>query len=263
MKALLLFLLLYSISFSETIYVGDSINYKLELLKLNTKFEKLQKQNDSLIEFNNKLIEENYDDKNRIMQYEVKDDFFGSAFFEQTLRFTLIILFVSTILIIIVFYSYNFQTKRLNEKFGTQIISQKSAFSELHNRIENLEFNLNISLGNISSLLSEFHFKNANPFLGVKYCLIAARYIYLATQIQRKKDLENGNKWTLATISMLNLANDNLNKIDSQNQSYKDAFRFQLDDFMEQLNELTKSKNDNINDLSSTIKLKIKNISAL
>lgn len=262
MKFIILFFLSFTYLYSQNSN-KDSVELNLQLKILNYKLEHIKELNDSLVEYNQKLIEENYDDKNRIMEYEVKDDFFNNAFAEQTYRFTFLILFITLILIVIVFYSYNFQTKRLNEKFGTQIISQKSAFIELQNRIENLEFNMDISLGNISGLLSEFHYKNANPFLGIKYSLIAARYIYLATQIKSKKDKENKYKWTNATLVLLNLANDNLNKIDTENQSYKDAFRLQLDDFMEQLNELSKSKNEEINDISSTIKLKIKNISAL
>jgi len=257
---IILFILLSLSSFSQS---NDSLELELKIRMLNLKLEKIKEVNDSLINYNQKLIEENYDDKNRIMEYEVKDDFFKNAFSEQTFRFTFLLIFVTIILVVIVFYSYNFQTKRLNEKFGTQILSQKTAFVELQNRIENLEFNMDISLGNISGLLSEFHFKNANPFLGIKYSLIAARYIYLSTQIKTKKDKDNNYKWTNATIALLNIANENLNKIDTQNLSYKEAFRFQLDDFMEQLNELTKSNHNDINDIASTIKLKIKNISTL
>jgi hypothetical protein len=62
---------------------------------------------------------------------------------------------------------------------------------------------------------------------------------------------------------MLKFAQDNLNKIDLDNQSYKDAFRLQQDEFMEQLNELSKANNDDINDIASTIKLKIKNITKI
>lgn len=249
--------------FSQNESSNDSVDSKLQLRMVQLRLNNLEKINDSLASYNNKLIEENYDDKNRILQYRVKDDFFANAFSEQTIRFTLIIVFFTIILIIFVVYSYNFQTKRLNEKFGTQIISQKSAFVELQNRIENLEFNMDISLGNISGLLSEFHLKNANPFLAIKYALISSRYIYLATQIKTYKDKDNNYKWTNATIIMLKFAQDNLNKIDLDNQSYKDAFRLQQDEFMEQLNELSKANNDDINDIASTIKLKIKNITKI
>lgn len=264
MKLILFLFILFSFTLlSQNTDKKDTIDLQLQIRILNARLNQLEKTNDSLAQYNNKLIEENYDDKNRIMQYQVKDDFFANAFSEQTVRFTIIIIFFAVVLIVIVLYSYNFQTKRLNEKFGTQIISQKTAFIELQNRIENLEFNMNISLGNISGLLSEFHLKNANPFLAIKYSLIAARYIFLATQIKTKKDKDNNYKWTNATIVLLNIANDNLNKIDSENQSYKDAFRIQLDDFMEQLNELSKAKNDDINDIASSIKLKIKNIAKI
>lgn len=262
MKIFILFLLSISFIYAQNPVSNDSTTQKLDFEKLVKKVEKLEKYNDSINEFNKKLIEENYDDKNRIMQYEVKDDFFESAFFEQTMRFTIIILFITVILLIIVFYSYRYQTNRLNEKFGSQIISHKTSLVELQNRIEGVEYNMDISLGNISSLLSEFHFKNSNPFLGIKYSLIAARYIFLATQLKAKKDIAVDRKWTDATITLLHIANEKLNQIDTQNLSYKEAFRMQLDDFMEQLNELTKAKNDEINDLSSEIKLKIKNISA-
>jgi len=263
--ALLLYVLILfnSSLFSQNEYVNDSIDSKFQLRYMQQRLNNLEKINDSLASYNNKLIEENYDDKNRILQYRVKDDFFANAFSEQTIRFTLIIVFFTLILIVFVVYSYNFQTKRLNEKFGTQIISQKSSFVELQNRIENLEFNMDISLGNISGLLSEFHLKNANPFLAIKYALISSRYIYLATQIKTYKDNENNYKWTNATIIMLKFALDNLNKIDLENQSYKDAFRLQQDEFMEQLNELSKANNDDINDIASTIKLKIKNITKI
>jgi len=261
---LLLFFILSNISlFSQDEKNTDSIDSQLQLRLLQMRLNNLEKINDSLALYNNKLIQENYDDKNRILQYRVKDDFFSNAFSEQTMRFTIIIIFITIILIIIVVYSYNIQTKQLNEKFGTQIISQKSSFVELQTRIENLEFNMDISLGNISGLLSEFHLHNANPFLAIKYALIASRYIYLATQIKSKKDADNNYKWTNATIIMLKFANDNLNKIDLDNQSYKDAFRIQQDEFMEQLNELSKANNEEINDIASTIKLKIKNITKI
>ena len=264
MKYILICLLFLSTNlFSQELSQKDSSDLQFQIRILSARLYQLEKLNDSLAQYNNKLIEENYDDKNRILQYRVKDDFFANAFSEQTVRFTIIILFIAIILIIFVVYSYNFQTKRLNENFGTQIITQKTAFIELQNRIENLEFNMDISLGNISGLLSEFHLKNANPFLAIKYALIAARYIFLATQIKIKKDKDNNYKWTNATILLLNIANDNLNKIDSDNQSYKDAFRIQQDEFLEQLNELTKAKNDDINDIASSIKLKIKNIAKI
>lgn len=264
MKFLILFIIFSSsYLFSQDVSTKDSTDLRLQIRILIARLNQLEKLNDSLAQFNNKLIEENYDDKNRILQYRIKDDFFANAFSEQTVRFTIIISFITLMLVIFVVYSYNFQTKRLNENFGTQILTQKTAFTELQNRIENLEFNMDISLGNISGLLSEFHLKNANPFLAIKYALIAARYIYLATQIKTKKDKDNNYKWTNATILLLNIANDNLKKIDTDNQSYRDAFRIQQDEFIEQLNELTKAKNDDINDIASSIKLKIKNIAKI
>ncbi len=264
MRLVIIFLFVFLNSiFSQDLSLKDSTDLQIQIRFLNARLNQLEQINDSLANYNNKLIEENYDDKNRILEYRVKDDFFANAFSEQAIRFTVIIVFIAVILIIFVVYSYNFQTKRLNEKFGTQIISQKTSFVELQNRIENLEFNMDISLGNISGLLSEFHLKNSNPFLAIKYGLIAARYIYLATQIKTKKDKDNNYKWTNATIILLNIANENLNKIDIENKSYKDAFRIQQDEFIEQLNELSKAKNEDINDIASSIKLKIKNIAKL
>ncbi|MDC1067554.1 hypothetical protein OAQ99_00190 [Candidatus Kapabacteria bacterium] len=254
---LIIWILVFS-SFHVFAQNKDSIITQQKIDRLELKLVYMSERLDSVVGYNEKLMQNNYSLRNRLMEYEVKDDFFDSAFNSQSYRFTLIVASLFTLTLILVYASYNYQSKMLNDKFGGQILSQKRSFVELRGKIEDLEYNMYISLGNISNLLSEFHLKNKNPFLSIKYALISSNYIFQATKIDNRKR-EDKKRWENACLTMLVIAFDTINKLQI-NETYINAFRTQQDELFEQLSAVSISKNSEIHEYATRIKLVIKDI---
>lgn len=252
---LLLILLLSTVLFAQN---QDSVETQFKLERLEYQLFKMQQKVDSVAEYNQKLVDNNYSLRNRLMEYEVKDDFFDNAFNSQTYRFTLIVAALFTMTLILVYASYNYQSKQLNDKFGGQILAQKNSFVDIRGKIEDLEYNMYISLGNISNLLSEFHLKNKNPFLSIKYALISANYIYKATRIDNR-NRDDKRRWEGACLTMLVIANETLSQI-KIDETYTNAFKTQQDEILEQLSGVSRSKNNEIHEVASKIKLRIREI---
>lgn len=255
-KIIFIILILFSGLSAQSNSDQEELLFKTEQLKRDLK--KLQLKIDSVNSYNQKLIENNYSLRDRIMEYEVKDDFFDSAFNSQTYRFTLVVAGLFALTLILVYASFNYQSRVLNEKFGGQILSQKNTFVDLRGKVEDLEYSMYISLGNISNLLSEFHSKNKNPFLTIKYALISANYIYKATQIDNR-NRDDKIRWQTACLGMLVIADKTLNQI-KLDQNYIDAFKASQDELMEQLAGVSLSKKSEIYDFAAKIKLRIKEI---
>lgn len=256
MKFLLIFLFIFSIQ--SLALVDDSVLVRLKMERMQFKLDQMDDKLDSIAEYNRKLVDNNYSLRNRLMEYEVKDDFFDSAFSSQTYRFTIIVAILFTLTIILVYASFNYQSKLLNDKFGGQILSQKQSFVDLRGRMEDLEYGMYISLGNISNLLSEFHLKNKNPFLSIKYALISANYIYQATKIDNRKR-DDKRRWESACLAMLVIAFETLSKL-KIDENYIEAFVSQQNELFEQLNGVARSSNNEIYEFAAKIKLKIKEI---
>ena len=213
---------------------------------------------DSLVVFNKKLVQNNYKIRNQLLEYRVKEKFFESAFSFQSQQYIIVTIIIVLLGIVLVFFSFRFQTNELNNKFGQQIIDQKESFVGISNRIEKLEYNMDVSLGNISSLISEFHLKNGNLYQGFKYALFGARYLYQGTKLKMSNEKEN-RRWNQGVVALLNIALESLDKIELT-PVYVESFKDQQNELFEQLNEVTKSDIDEIHSPASLIKIKLRKI---
>lgn len=228
------------------------------LFQLELKNQQLEKQIDSILAFNELLVDNNYKLQNRVLEYKVKEGFFDELSNSQRTSFIFYTSLIFLITLILVYLGYNYQTKVISDKFTGQLTTQKNSFVDLKNKTESLEYNMSISLGNISNLLSEFHLKNQNPFLCIKYAIISASYIHKATKIQSIKD-DDKKRWQTACLTMLVIANETLSKV-TIDEVYREAFKQQQDEFFDNLNGVSKSKNTEIYEQAAKFRLKLREI---
>lgn len=244
---------------SFTIFcLADSTSLENQLFKFELRQEKLENQIDSLVQFNQKLVDNNYTLQNRLLEYQIKEGFFDELASSQRTSFVTYMSILFAITIILVYLGYNYQSKIISDKFTGQLTTQKNSFVELKTKTEGLEYNMNISLGNISNLLSEFHLKNSNPFLCIKYAIISANYIHKATQI-KSKNPDDRKRWEKAVLTMLVIANETLNQV-TIDEVYREAFKQQQEEFFENLNGVSKSKSTEIYEQAAKFRLKLREI---
>lgn len=219
----------------RTIQVSDSI---IKILKTQIAIGNLNQ---------NKLDSLNNDLRNQLIIYKAKEDYFAVALEDQSNRFALIITALLAFLGVISFSWYRIEKLKINRKFN----SFNQEFEKLKKENEKLNSRLCATAGNAFSLI-------ALKFREVKSFLFSFEYSIYAARENCKAEKQGDNNDFKVVITILKLALGDFNEV-RKDATLKDELAKIKDSLLEDIQLIQSVDNNDVKDLSSEIRIAIKN----
>lgn len=181
--------------------------------------------------------------KRELIYYRAKEDYYVTALNEQSTRFTLIITSVLALFGLLSFGIYKLELNRIKKFTKKKIQAQKEEFVEHIDKINGIDENLNLVMGNLNVSIAIYFAGEESYTKSIEFYLIGAKYLTKwKTSISKQEEKEE-DKFDKVFIN-LKYAEDLIDKISSGNIE-KEEFKEEnkkmnniLDDFIVDSNPL-------------------------
>jgi|GEM_PF-4207393 len=255
-----LFLLVYSIipaygQSDNTIVLSKESAEKLkeDIIILNARLDKLIRQNDSINDFNELLISNNYALNNKLRAEQFKGELFESVLNEQTYRFLFLIVLIVLAGSGLTIYAIRDKGSSLEMKLNSRIDEINKTFSKNQHKQISLEKELFSSLGNVNYSLAR-QFANDGKYLpALNYLLLSAMYIHKTIIGNNGKLVEGSSGIAIRLLSLLTTAESYIEVL-PKSESGIERFRALFTDMITSLDEITRSPSEELNIKASIIK---------
>jgi hypothetical protein len=236
--------------------------------KLNNQLDFIEKTNDSIINRQNELKSQldtliyelnksksiNDSINKELTFYRVKEDYYSTALSTQSTRFALIISGVLALFGILSFSFYKIELIRLKKSTKKRIDKQTEKFIEHIDKIEGLDENLNLALGNLNITIALLFLEKKLLIDAFKYYLIGSKHLtdWNISQLKPDEKIEERFK---TIISNLRMTEKHLDEIIDKNYG-KEEFKDQIDKINKILNEHKTNDYIEITNLIASIRVK-------
>jgi len=252
---LLLSILLYSFSNSQLTFsqditkeINDNISFEDTLKTIKKQIQYFKNQNELLSVKVDSLEKE-------LFKLKTKQSFFSNELDEQTVRFSLIVTGLLALIAVVSFGSFRLEVKRVVKETNNIIEKQRQEFEDFKKRMKNNEMKSLMLRADICRINYENYLKTNDKFLAFWFALYTAVNCINVVEIaEDTKDIEDG--YTFAKDN-LKLALIQFKKI-IRTPSLKTKVEERRNIISSRINELIKSENEEIIDLSSELRILIK-----
>lgn len=239
-----------------------AIKLQEDINSLNIYLQRLSLLNDSLKQFNEQLIANNYQLNNKLKAEQFEGKLFESVLNEQTYRF----LFLTLVLVIlgtaISIYALRDKGKQLEQRFTGAIGEINKTYSKNLLRQLSVERELYDSLGKVNYNIAKQYATDGKFILALSYILSSGMYIYKTTLDQEGRIIESASATIIRLMSILTTADHYIDSIPKTDKSIEE-FRSLFPDMLIALDQMTQSSDSSINMRASEIKRKLVDLEQL
>ncbi|GAB5466243.1 MAG: hypothetical protein Kapaf2KO_16790 [Candidatus Kapaibacteriales bacterium] len=222
---------------AQTVELPEDSARKLfeDIENLNFKLDRLQRDNDSLIKFNEQLVRNNYQLNNKLQASRFKEDLFGAVLSEQTMRFGLFILLIVSVGTGFTIYAFRDRTKELKKQVFQGVDDISKNYSRSNQKRQELEKKLFQSLATVNYNLHRQNAENGNYASSVYFGLLSSELAYKSILENNEDDKQEFNDNSGVVIQLISLLNqcktyiDLLPKTEANIKSIKSYFPEMMD----------------------------------